>query len=78
VSAILSGGVNPTGSITFTVYIDSTLFDTYTVPVIGDGSYDITPFTPFGTFQWDVSYSGDEYNAPASDNNDPSGSGSVC
>jgi hypothetical protein len=34
VSAVLSGGVNPTGSITFTVYIDSTLFDTYTVPSV--------------------------------------------
>jgi hypothetical protein len=75
VSAVLSGGYFPTGSITFTVNGgDSTLLGTGTVSVSGDGTYDLNIATLFtGTFQWDVSYSGDGNNPPVSDINDPSG-----
>ena len=38
-TATLSGGVNPTGTITFTLYQGSTKLDTETVPVRGNGSY---------------------------------------
>src|SRR5262249_20672024 len=39
-TAMLSGGINPTGTITFTLYSPSgTLLDTETVTVNGNGSY---------------------------------------
>ena len=36
---VLSGGYYETGSITFTLYLGSTLVDTETVPVSGNGTY---------------------------------------
>ena len=77
-TATLSGGDAPTGSITFTLYSPSgTLLDTATVNVSGNGSYTspgyslTTSATP-GTYQWDASYTGDNNNNVAVDNNDPS------
>ena len=72
-TAFLSGGVNPTGTITFDLYGpgDTTcagpaLF-TSVVPVNGNGSYDSTSFTALvaGTYQWVANYSGDANNAAA-------------
>jgi hypothetical protein len=75
--AVLSGGYSPTGTITFTLYLGSTLVDTETVAVSGNGSYTTptgytlpTTGTVIGTYQWDASYSGDTNNSSASDNND--------
>jgi ELWxxDGT repeat protein len=77
-SAVLSGGYNETGTITFTLYRGSTLVDTETVPVNGDGTYATptgytlpTSGTVTGTYQWDAVYSGNGDNNVASDNNDP-------
>jgi uncharacterized repeat protein (TIGR01451 family) len=79
-SATLAGGVNPTGSITFTlVGPGGTTVDKETVAVNGNGTY-ATP-TGFilpgsgaatGTYQWDVSYSGDSNNNATSDVNNAS------
>ena len=79
-TAVLSGGSNPTGTITFTLFFNggATPIDTETVTVNGDGTYS-TP-TGFllpssgavtGTYQWNATYSGDTFNNPASDNSDP-------
>jgi hypothetical protein len=75
-SAILSGGNNPGGTITFTLY-NPTNAVVYTdvVPVSGNGIYSTSTgsnpggFLPTtaGTYQWVASYSGDAQNAPASD-----------
>jgi hypothetical protein len=75
-SVVLSGASNPTGTITFTLYLGSTLLDTETVTVNGNGSYS-TPTgytlpstgTVTGTYQWNVTYSGNANNNPASENN---------
>jgi hypothetical protein len=71
-SATLTGGASPGGTITFTLYgpnSNSTLADTETVTVHGDGTY-TTPagFTPTtaGTYQWVAAYSGDGSNNPVS------------
>jgi hypothetical protein len=70
-TAVLSGGTNPTGSITFTLTAPdgTTVVDTETVPVNGDGSY-TTPngFLPTSTgiYQWVAAYSGDINNNPVS------------
>jgi Hint domain-containing protein len=82
-TAFLQGGFNPTGTITFTLIGPDgiTVVDTETVLVFGNGPYS-TPhgFTPgvnpggpdlTGTYQWNASYSGDDNNNTASDNNDP-------
>ena len=77
-SATLSGGSNPSGTITFTLYApgSNTRVDKETVNVKnGDGTY-TTPNgytlpnnpTP-GVYQWDATYSGDGNNQPASDTN---------
>jgi hypothetical protein len=64
--ATLSGGFNPTGTITFT--LDSpgnTTVDTETVTVNGNGTYTTpTGFIPFaaGTDDWTAIYSGDVNN----------------
>src|SRR5450755_1723128 len=71
-TATLSGGVNPTGSITFTLFgpNDATCANpaifTSTVPVSGNGAYPSGPFTPnaAGTYRWIASYSGDANNSP--------------
>jgi hypothetical protein len=79
-SATLSGGFNPGGTITFTLTAPdgTTVVDTETVPVTGNGTYS-TPsgFTPSGpgtltgTYQWVASYSGDgNNNAVASEFDD--------
>ena len=77
-TATLSGGDDPTGSITFTLYSPSdTLLDTETVTVNGDGTYStpkgytLPSNAAAGTYQWDASYSGNAYNNAAIDNNDP-------
>jgi PEP-CTERM motif len=65
-SALLSGGMNPTGTITFTLMSPSaTVVDTETVPVVGNGMYQtIAGYTPVvtGMFEWQASYSGDANN----------------
>jgi parallel beta-helix repeat protein len=75
-TAVLSGGYNETGTITFTLYLGSTLVDTETVSVSGNGSYTTptgytlpTTGTVTGTYQWDSSYSGDTNNHSTSENN---------
>jgi hypothetical protein len=75
-TAVLSGGYSETGSITFTLNLGTTVVDTETATVNGDGSYS-TPTgytlpntgTVTGTYQWDASYSGDTNNSGVSDNN---------
>jgi hypothetical protein len=79
-TATVSGGYNPTGTITFTLYDGSnTLVDTETATVTGNGTYTTptgytlpTTGTVAGTYQWDVSYSGDANNDVATDSSDPS------
>ena len=71
-TTILSGAVNPTGMITFTLRDPTNvLVDTETVTVNGDGNY-VTPtgFSPAttGTYKWSALYSGDINNSPATDN----------
>jgi hypothetical protein len=71
--AHLSGGSQPTGTITFSVYgpnnsdcsaPPATLPSSVTVS--GAGDYRSAPFTPTapGTYRWVARYSGDEHNAP--------------
>jgi uncharacterized repeat protein (TIGR01451 family) len=75
-TAVLSGGYHETGTITFTLYVGSTLVNTETATVSGNGSYTTptgytlpTTGTVTGTYQWDASYSGDTNNSAVSDNN---------
>ena len=69
-SASLSGGFNPTGTITFTLYAPDgiTVVDTETVEVDGNGVYTAPagylPTEP-GTYQWAAGYDGDPANNPA-------------
>jgi len=71
-TATLSGGLTPTGTITFKLYgpNDATCTGvaifTSTVPVNGNGSYPSGSFAPTlaGTYRWIVNYSGDANNAP--------------
>lgn len=72
-TAFLSGGVNPTGTITFDLYgpgdatcTGASLF-TSAIPVNGNGSYDSANFTALvaGTYQWVANYSGDVNNDAA-------------
>ena len=74
-SGTLTGGFNPTGSLTFTLYAPdgTTVVDTETVTVSGNGTYSTpTGYTlpatgvVVGTYQWVASYSGDPNNDPAS------------
>jgi uncharacterized protein YfaQ (DUF2300 family) len=78
-SAVLSGGTNPTGTITFTLVFNGGTVDTETVTVNGDGTYNTpTGFTlpmarsSAGTYQWNATYSGDANNSAASETNAPS------
>jgi hypothetical protein len=72
-TAHLSGGVDPTGTITFQIYgpddstCDGPPADTSTVTVSGNGDYTSDSFRPTeaGTYHWRASYSGDEHNKPA-------------
>jgi len=67
----LSGGANPTGTITFNLYgpndatCSGAVIFTSTVTVNGNGSYSSTSFTPLaiGTYRWIANYSGDANNA---------------
>ncbi len=70
--ATLAGGMNPTGTLTFTAYgpDDATCtnvptFTSAPVSVNGNGNYDSAPLVPdrAGTFRWRASYSGDAGNA---------------
>ena len=77
-TALLAGGLNPTGTITFTLYQGNTLLDTETATVSGNGSYATptgytlpTAGAVTGTYQWDAIYSGDTHNSAVSDG-DPS------
>jgi hypothetical protein len=75
-TAVLSGGLAPTGTITFDVFgpndfecSGATFSSTVTVSA-GNGTYDSGPFTPTvpGTYQFIASYSGDANNGPANTN----------
>ena len=77
-TAVLSAGYSPTGTITFTLYQGTTLVDTETATVNGDGSYSTptgytlpTTGTVIGVYQWDATYSGGTNNNGASDINAP-------
>ena len=70
-TATLSGGLAPTGTITFTLFgpnnatcTGAAIF-TSTVPVSGNGTYPSASFTPTlpGTYRWIANYSGDANNA---------------
>jgi Ca2+-binding RTX toxin-like protein len=70
-SAVLSGGVNETGTLTFKLYApNNTVVDTENVIVQGNGTYttaNIVAATQVGTYTWKVSYSGDTFNNGAVD-----------
>ena len=70
-SATLSGGVTPTGSITFRLFgpndascTGAPIF-TSTVTVAGNGTYNSASFTPTvqGTYRWIANYNGDVNNS---------------
>jgi uncharacterized repeat protein (TIGR01451 family) len=68
-TATLSGGYQPTGKITFTLYgpNDATCANaiaTSTATVTGNANYNSDPFTPTlaGTYRWIANYSGDVNN----------------
>ena len=70
-TATLAGGVNPTGTITFTLFgpnnatCTGVAIFTSTVPVsAGNGNYTSGSFTPVaaGTYRWVAAYSGDASN----------------
>ena len=78
-TAVLAGGFNPTGTITFTLFYNggSTPVDTETVTVNGNGTYTTptgftlpTTGTVTGTYQWDATYSGDTNNNTGQRHND--------
>ena len=76
-TATLANGFNETGTITFKLYLGSTLLDTETVNVNGNGSYTTpvgyklpTTGTVTGTYQWQSFYSGDSNNNAASETGD--------
>jgi hypothetical protein len=73
-TAALSGGVSPTGTMTFKAYgpgatCGGTPTFTSTVPVNGNGNYGSGNFLPLatGTYRFVAAYSGDANNSPASD-----------
>ncbi|MEY2482408.1 MAG: hypothetical protein QOK24_936 [Verrucomicrobiota bacterium] len=72
-TAVLSGGINPTGTMTFTVYGPNaancaTAIFTSVKTVNGNGSYVSDPFTPSvqGNYTFVALYSGDANNNPVS------------
>ncbi len=78
-TATLAGGYHETGTITFTLYLGSTLVDTETATVSGNGTYSTptgytlpTTGTVTGTYQWDATYNGDGNNNAVSDTNNAS------
>ena len=79
-SVVLSGGHNPTGTITFNLYLGTSTTPVYTdhVTVSGNNTYDTTmgdnpgyklptTGTVTGTYKWTASYTGDGNNSSASD-----------
>jgi uncharacterized repeat protein (TIGR01451 family) len=78
-SATLTGGFNPTGTITFTLALNGAIVYTDVVTISGNGTYDTSmgtnpggflPTAP-GDYQWVASYSGDANDDPvASDSDD--------
>ncbi|HEV2969671.1 MAG TPA: hypothetical protein VGY55_06750, partial [Pirellulales bacterium] len=70
-SAVLSGGYQETGPLTFTLTApDNSVVDTETVTPNGDGTYNtsnVNVGTQVGTYTWAVSYAGDGLNLPAND-----------
>ncbi len=75
-TADLEGGFNPTGDITFQLFRGSTLVDTETVAVSGNGAYTTpTGFTlpaagaVAGAYQWVAVYGGDGNNVEVSESN---------
>jgi hypothetical protein len=70
-SALLSGGFNESGTITFTLTApDKSVVDTETVMPNGDGTYataNANIATQVGTYTWAVNYAGDGLNNPAND-----------
>jgi hypothetical protein len=80
-SADLEGGSNPDGTLTFTLMgPGNTVVFSEPVPVGGNGIYG-TPLgytlpqsgTVAGNYQWNLDYSDDPVNGPASDDNEPDG-----
>ena len=69
-SVTISGGFNPTGTLTFTLLGPGNIvLDTETSPVNGNTTYNTpTGFVPtaLGGSQWEVTYSGDSNNNPVS------------
>src|SRR5262249_6316690 len=78
--ANLQGGVNPTGTITFELFLGTTPVHTETVAVNGNGIYTTplgfrffgNPAAIAGNYSWTAVYSGDAHNSSVSDSN-PSG-----
>ncbi len=71
-TATLSNGVNPKGTLTFTVFNNPTcsgspVFTSTSVTVNGNGAYASSSFTPsaVGSYYWVASYTGDANNDPA-------------
>jgi hypothetical protein len=65
VSATITNGNSPTGTLTFSLYQGGTILNSYIVSVNGNGAY--SPDTsslvlPAGAYNWVVSYSGDAQN----------------
>jgi hypothetical protein len=71
-TATLSGGVSPTGTITFTLTGPSNnVVATENVTVSGNGNYvspTPVPATQVGTYTWSATYNGDANNSTATDN----------
>jgi sporulation-control protein spo0M len=71
-SVTVSGGYNPTGTVSFTLtQPDNTTISVGTVTINGDGTYALAttvPGTEIGTYTWHASYAGDAFNNGAVDN----------
>jgi hypothetical protein len=70
-SVTVSGGSNPTGTVTFTLtQPDNTTITVGSVPVNGDGTYNLSTTVTaaeVGTYTWHASYGGDGWNNGAID-----------
>jgi hypothetical protein len=70
-TVIVSGGDNPTGSVTFTLTApDGATSNVGSVPISGAGAYNSPSVlaTQVGTYTWHAAYSGDGLNNGAVDN----------
>src|SRR5262249_26169226 len=75
-SAVLSGGVNPTGDIVFALTGPAGVPVTKADPVNGNGVYTASTTLPTtgtvaGTYTWSVAYAGDANNSEAIDQGGP-------